>query len=124
MPLTNAGAEPDHQPSQRWYKRYPVEGSLVLETSDGRYEGQPINLSLSGILFKAVQLPPVDTTGTMTLGIYGFKEGIVSKVRVMRSDGIHAAAIFLFPDVTLAKCIEWLSQQVGVRPFVSFFSAQ
>jgi hypothetical protein len=104
-------SSPDYQPDRRLTTRYPVHGSVVLETEDCRYEGEPVDISFGGILFTAERLPLLDTQGRMQLNIDGFGEIITADVRVIRADITLAAALFIFPQASLVRCIAWLAHK-------------
>ena len=115
--------QPDYQSDRRLSVRYPVHGSLVLDTAEKRYKALPVDLSLGGILSQAERVPPVDTLALLQLHVDGFGENIITNVRVIRSHDALAAAVFVFRPESLVKCIGWLASKdreviVGTVPSV------
>lgn len=109
MQPTLSQSRTEYQQDRRWHSRYAVRGTAMLEAQGKSYAAAPLELSLAGITFKAKQGAPADQILTLRLDVYGFGEIIVAEVRVIRTHGRTATAIFLTPQSSLARCISWLS---------------
>jgi len=106
----------ERQPERRQHTRYPVEGSVVLQTKEARYTGTPVNLSLGGILFIADPPPPAAAAGIAQLQVVGFDETIHANAQVIRTHETGAVAVFLGVTAQLSRCVEWLAKRGSRLP--------
>jgi hypothetical protein len=100
---------PSKLKEQRRYLRYAVSGSFALDYDGKQCSGVPLNISIGGIFFQADVKVPVGTVGTIRLAVFNFRDAIVCKVRVVRSVGTSAAAVFIDPPVELTRLIALLA---------------
>ena len=108
MQLNELDIERGNRAERRKHTRYTVQGSLSLETEQGRYEAVPVDLGLGGVLFTAEQLPPVHTRGRMDLSVEGFRQKITGEVKVIEVRGTLAAGTFVLPWTILGNFVAWL----------------
>jgi hypothetical protein len=99
----------NHEPDRRLNVRYPIQGQMVIETDQGTYNVNPVNLSFAGVQFKGSDLPLVHTPGTMRLKVEGLREAVKAEVRITRNQATQGAALFIVPHASLVHCIAWLA---------------
>ncbi|OFW27430.1 MAG: hypothetical protein A3H27_13915 [Acidobacteria bacterium RIFCSPLOWO2_02_FULL_59_13] len=82
---------------------------VTLDAKGRHYSGIPLNLSMGGILFQTN--PPLQEglSGTLQFRVVGLEELIVEEVRVIRTVGKTAAAVFLAPSAALLRYIALLA---------------
>jgi hypothetical protein len=119
MQMNEPHFERDDRPDRRRHARYVVQGSLLLETEQRRYEAVPVDLGLGGVLFTAENLPPLHTKARMQLSVDGFREQITGEVRVIEVRGTLAAGIFILPWTTLANFVAWLDSKAREQKTVN-----
>lgn len=103
------GKQSQYEPDRRSHHRFAIGGSLSFDTPGMRSKGEPVDMSLGGILFHAARPLEAGATGTLQLNVDGFTEMIIATVRIVRTEKGLVAANFVVPSVELVRCINWLA---------------